>query len=371
MKKFLLIILVVIMAVFSGCQYPANTVIENYTELEVNKEIINRLKKYGRDIISVEEYSYISEKGKITGTYDTDLANNEVLVFVSKGRPERTSHTNKEIYIDKNAFLYVSAETAEGDRYIKMNPYRGQIFELHNLDFKSALLENDVITDLYDSINEIGTDMIASFHNRIYADGHVIQISENGIYRETFYGNEETKLVDGYCKSLQYCSGRIYYIESNKLYSINIDGTDNKLINKDVTDYLINDEGITILSVYPYTIHVKIQKLNNADAEEILSAKGYYGDYKYSLIGVDGNIVFLSRRDVAKSWIEILEQDGDTLNVLNHRDEWFGFDYRPFKKGDDIYYIANEIYKYNIKDNTDLLIAKCKYAMEIRMAGAP
>jgi uncharacterized protein YpmB len=98
MKKFLLIILVVIMAVFSGCQYPANTVIENYTELEVNKEIINRLKKYGRDIISVEEYSYISGKGKITGTYDTDLANNEVLVFVSKGRPERTSHTNKDLY---------------------------------------------------------------------------------------------------------------------------------------------------------------------------------------------------------------------------------------------------------------------------------
>lgn len=362
MKRIILIIIVMAFVIILGCASAKD--INNYAELEINKETINAIEKGGTEIIgSIGEYSYLSEKGKITGTYY--LNQKEALVFVSRGKPNEPDQTNVEIYIDesKNATLFFQVGTVNGDEYIKTYPGEGYILELQDHDYKSIIMNSNGIIDINDSINIGNKDTIGYFSNTIFINGHIINSSDNGIYRETFYGNEETTLVNGYCNRLQYYSGRIYYVEDNKLFSISPDGADNKLISdNDVSDYIINDKGIMILSMYPDSIKLRLQEHGKSSIEEVFSAKGLSDDYRYSLIGFEGNKVYLSRRDITKSWIEILSQDGDGIKILIHKDTPVTFDYKPIINGDNILYIVrNGIHKYNIKENSDILVAKTLY----------
>lgn len=240
MKKIICIaILTLVILNVNGCKINSNN-------LEGSEEVSNK-----KTIEEVREYSFITPIDEEIQT--KEISNNKLIKYISKGRPSgQIDNKSIEVYvadqrntniIDMRLYLPLATK----NEYIETFIGDGDVFRVINNDYISQMAVQKSIIDFNDAMSENKIDTIAWFDDILLKEGHIFGISkgDSSIYRQTFHSNEFTILVNGKCENMQYWNGRLYYIKNSRIFSINIDGTDNELVNDGpVTDYIISKDGI-------------------------------------------------------------------------------------------------------------------------------
>lgn len=362
MKKFLVLFTLVI-TIFIICA-PYTVAPESN-----NGEILKKLKEDGKtNLTYVGEYSYVSKAGKITGT--DYFGDDKAAVFLSLGRPSISDNINYTVYIgyEKNDIYnrYLKIRTNSGDEYIKTH-YPGMIFKKTAEDFSASELEGvDCILDLND---ERGGNKIDSFEwldNVLIKEDHVFGIFTNkgDFGRSTIYGHEWANLESWFSSSFQYKDGWIYYIDSNILYKVKVDGSERvQVYDKDIIDYTLEDERILILKYVSDAIYVYSISYTGGEAQQIASTESD-DDIRYNnIIGSIGDTIYLCSKEPEDRFEISSVSAGNVDSVYCTTENMAGL--KPFLHNNYIYYITclleSELHRYDISTGEDSVIAEGLY----------
>lgn len=357
MKKTTMIIVVICIMLLSGCG--ADISVEKLT-LE-DKQISVR----------VREYSYVREDGEITGSIDMEVG--KTVAFISKGRPVDIDDDEYPIYLD-DGWLFVAVNMDGGMEYIETFAGDCCVFRLLQDDEKITKQESKGFVEVKDLFSDDEVDTIAWFKSSFMHKGHRFGLSySNSLYRETFYGNENTILDKGPCANLQYDNGSLYYTKDKKLYRMDVEGTNKVLLcNKRVSDYVVNETGVVIMSQYEDKIVIYTQEF---DAKQTAEMQSYAidTDHSYSLIGVNNDTVYLSKGADSADKFELVAMHGGkmhTLNTLGEKCYQTSDTYQPIMIEGCIYYLGTKdemhgIIRYNISRGNSDCIAESMFCLEL------